>query len=209
MPDTIRKRKAPARFSESGDGFYPETVRDMYRYQYLEVCDSIVSGIQDRFNQKGYEFFMHLEKLFFEAAKGNPIPAAAVSALDGYLIDFDDLSSELCMLPELMKGNDITLVSIISTFQSLSSAAKSLYRETIKVLKLLLLLPATNAVSERCFSHLRLLKNYLRNSMTQRRLNHMMLIYTHRDVYRLDSRKILNIFIDENYRERSKRLAKC
>ena len=35
-------------------------------------------------------------------------------------------------------------------------------------------MPATNATSERNFSKSKLLKSYLRNSMSQRRLNHLM-----------------------------------
>ena len=37
-------------------------------------------------------------------------------------------------------------------------------------------MPATNAVSERSFSTMRRLKTYLRNTMSQSRLNHMMLL---------------------------------
>ena len=36
-------------------------------------------------------------------------------------------------------------------------------------------MPATNSTTERNFSKLKLLKTYLRNSMTQKRLNHLMI----------------------------------
>ena len=42
-------------------------------------------------------------------------------------------------------------------------------------------MPATNASSERSFSALRRLKSYLRNSMTQERLNHVMLLNVHKE----------------------------
>ena len=41
--------------------------------------------------------------------------------------------------------------------------------------------PATNASSERYFSALRRIKTYLRNTMRQERLNHLMLLYVHKD----------------------------
>ena len=48
-------------------------------------------------------------------------------------------------------------------------------------MKLLLVMPATNATSERSFSALRRVKTYLRTQMTQQRLNHLMVLNAHSD----------------------------
>ena len=58
----------------------------------------------------------------------------------------------------------------------------TLLSEVSIILKLLLVLPASNAQSERVFSQLRLIKNYLRNSMGQARLNHVMLMNIHKEI---------------------------
>ena len=50
--------------------------------------------------------------------------------------------------------------------------------EVSKLFKLLLVLPATNATSERSFSAL----PYLRSTMTQARLNHLMVLHYHQDI---------------------------
>lgn len=42
-------------------------------------------------------------------------------------------------------------------------------------------MPATNAVSERSFSCLRRMKTYLRATMTQNRLNNVMVLHVHKD----------------------------
>ena len=42
--------------------------------------------------------------------------------------------------------------------------------------RLILVMPATNAASERSFSAMRRLKTYLRSTMRQSRLNHIMLL---------------------------------
>ena len=42
-------------------------------------------------------------------------------------------------------------------------------------------MPATNASSERYFSALRRIKTYLRNTISQERLNHLMLLYIHKE----------------------------
>ncbi len=44
---------------------------------------------------------------------------------------------------------------------------------------------ATNAISERSFSAMRWLKTYLRSSMGQKRLNHLMLLHLNKE--KLDS----------------------
>ena len=46
---------------------------------------------------------------------------------------------------------------------------------------LALVLPSTNAVSERTFSAMRRLKTYLRTTMKQDRLNHLLLLHVHKD----------------------------
>ena len=42
-------------------------------------------------------------------------------------------------------------------------------------------MPATNATSERSFSALRRIKSYLRTTMSQQRLNNLMVLFIHRD----------------------------
>ena len=44
---------------------------------------------------------------------------------------------------------------------------------------LILVMPATNAVSERSLSSLRCLKSYLRSTMIQTRLNNLMVLHVH------------------------------
>ena len=57
-------------------------------------------------------------------------------------------------------------------------------------------MPATNATSERSFSTLRRIKNYLRNTMTQGRLNHIMMLNCHQEITdAIDIEKITNNFI--------------
>ena len=50
------------------------------------------------------------------------------------------------------------------------------------LVKLVLINPATNAISERSFSAMRRLKTYLRFTMGQKRLNAIMLLHVHKDM---------------------------
>ena len=62
--------------------------------------------------------------------------------------------------------------------------------------RLILVMPATNAASERSFSSMRRLKSYLWSTMGQARLNHIMLLNTYKEMLdRLDVNVIANEFV--------------
>ena len=58
---------------------------------------------------------------------------------------------------------------------------KSLMSEVIRLAKLVLVLAATNATSERSFSAMRRAKSYLQSTMLQVRLNNIMILHVHKD----------------------------
>ena len=63
----------------------------------------------------------------------------------------------------------------------LSPAMQSGMSEVVKLLTLILVMPATNAVSERSASTLQRVKTYLRTTMHQNCLNHLMVLHVHKD----------------------------
>ena len=105
----------------------------------------------------------------------------------------DDIDPEvlkaqlLCFGIEFRRVNEsnieqVTIFDIKNYFSTLSSAHRLLLSEVCKIMKLILIMPATNSTSERSFSALRRLKTYLRNSMTQQRLNNLMVLHVHKDL---------------------------
>ena len=56
-----------------------------------------------------------------------------------------------------------------------------LLSEVVKIAKLIRVMPATNAVSERSFSTLRNIKSYLRSTITEVRLNSAMILNIHKE----------------------------
>ena len=62
----------------------------------------------------------------------------------------------------------------------LSVSEKVAFSSVWKIMQLLLVMPATNATSERSFSALRRVKTYLRTTMTQQCLNHLMVLHVHK-----------------------------
>ena len=79
----------------------------------------------------------------------------------------------------------------------------------ILLTKLILVMPATNASSERSFSMLRCMKTYLHSTMKQERLNSIMTLHIHKELTdKLELPEIANDFISRevagnNYLENS------
>ena len=77
--------------------------------------------------------------------------------------------------------NELTIPFVITTLSELSTAQRVCFSQVFVLAKLLLVMPATNASSERSFSALRRVKTYLRSTMTQLRLNNLMVLHIHKD----------------------------
>ncbi len=83
----------------------------------------------------------------------------------------------------------------------MSPAKHMLMSETLKLVKLVLMMPATNATSERSFSYLRRIKTYLRSTMGQQRLNHLIVLTTHKEkTDSLDLETVAREFISKSER---------
>ena len=74
-----------------------------------------------------------------------------------------------------------------------------MYSMVMQVAKLIAIMPATNAVSERSFSALRCLKTWIRSTMNQSRLNWCLILHIHCDeADKLDLTAIANEFVSRN-----------
>ena len=95
-----------------------------------------------------------------------------------------------------MKETEPTLKNVIKKCQNMTPASLSLINNVVILVKLILVMPATNATSERSFSALRRLKSYLRSTMSQTRLNHLMLFHVHKkETHTIDLNISANNFI--------------
>ena len=107
-------------------------------------------------------------------------------------IDTDKFVLERRMLLNLFSGFNsqstevvphpmpMTVYEWANYFAAEQSTVRQLFSETIKVIQMLLAVPASAASAERSFSCLRRLKTWLRRTMTQKRLTHLALLHCHR-----------------------------
>ena len=71
--------------------------------------------------------------------------------------------------------------------------------EVMKLIKLILIMPSTDAVNERSTSALRRVKTYLHTTMHQDRFNYFVILHIHKDaVDKLPLDKCVNEFISLN-----------
>ena len=125
-----------------------------------------------------------------------------------FVIDFykDDFSEgQLKMQLEILSSNiphssSHNLSSVLQYLRSLNSSQQALMSEVCKLAALVIVMPATNATSERTFSCLRCIKSYLRSTMTQTRLNSAMILSVHKEYTdQLDLINIGNEFVRESH----------
>ena len=86
---------------------------------------------------------------------------------------------------------------LLKQLKAMSIAQRSLLCHVCTVISLILVMPATNAVSERSFSTLRRIKTYLRSTMSQIRLNsNIITLHIHKDLTdNLDLLEVGNEFV--------------
>ena len=178
-----RQRKQPRRYEDGmNEGEFPESVEDLYRHMYFEALDLVVCGIKGRFDQPGYEVYSNLEGMLVKAVRKDNHDEELQYIVDFYKGDFnrDQLSMQLGVLSSNVSSDSAQdLKSILKYLQKLSQPERSLLSEVCTLASLILVMPATNAVSERSFSSLQHLKSYLRSTMSQTRLNNLMVLHIH------------------------------
>ena len=202
-PVLPRKRKAPQRYEIGlGEGFHSKTAEEHYRLQYYEVLDVVITSIKTRFEQPGYLMYKNLEDLLVRAANNQSFDESLGCVTALYKNDFDRslLSAQLQNLgpafTQFSRAEPASLRDCFKFLRDLSPAQRSFFSEVCRLAQLILVMPSTNAVSERTFSAMRRLKTYLRSTMAQSRLNHLMILNIYQeDVDSLDIDTIANEFI--------------
>ena len=111
-------------------------------------------------------------------------------------LDAFSLQAQLKLLPEFVKGSNLSLSELINSFRALPASKQLTLAEAFKLIKLILVAPATNAISEQSFSALKRLKTKMTSTMHNNRLNHLIVLHVYQDeIDKVDIREIANEFI--------------
>jgi hypothetical protein len=123
-------------------------------------------------------------------------------------IDVGKLKAEAHMISDYIKSvintkqmkiKQITNISTICEIFNSCDIGKQMFKEFHTLIRLYLTIPVTTASAERAFSALNRLKNALRSSMSQQRLNHCLLAHIYKEkLDQIDPNEIMSIFISSN-----------
>lgn len=158
-----------------------------YRQVYYEAIDCTINCAKERFDQPGYKVYCYLEKLLYKACKAEPYEEELEFICEFYKDDFnkENLVAQLQILTVHFTASNtsqsLNILDLTRYFQSLTIGQRDLMNQVSRIMQLILVMPATNATSERSFSTLRRVKTYLRSTMKQERLNNVMILHIYRE----------------------------
>jgi len=116
-----------------------------------------------------------------------------------------DITREMLCIKDAFKDSLKTIYSIRNLLQCiLDNDVSSIYKDIFSACIIFLTLPVTVANAERSFSKLKMIKNYLRNSMQQIRLTNISILNIERNrTNELDINKIINDFAKNKARKKN------
>ena len=202
-----RKRKVPKRCEVgAAEPHFHNTPESFYQQIYFEALDLSIASITNHFDQPGFKFYSGMEQLLFKACKGEDCEAELTAVCDVYGEELSRQSLEpqlkvlrTLYLEKVENDEQPSFRVVKQLLQGLSQSQRSLLNMVYRVFELLLIMPATNSTSERSFSALRRIKTYLRSTMSQSCMNHLMLLHYHQSLTdSLDMKQVGNDFITAN-----------
>lgn len=176
-----------------------------YRRLFLEIIDNISTHIDTRF--KNFDNLKFIELTNF--SNHNTVVEGAFESLkQNYLdyFDFPALRSELSVIYNTSEG--INKSSVSDLWKSIKECGlDQAFPQILKLCELTLTIPATSASTERSFSALKRIKNFIRNSTGQERLSSLALLSIEKELVQEISRqqRFYDDVIDE-FAKRSRRI---
>ena len=197
---TTSPKKLPQKLDEGNAETYhfPSIPKDHHHQIYFQALDAATNCIEERFDQPDFQKYVLLQQMFLKAIKGQPCENEVREVCSIYSGDIEKyrLEAKLPLLRrtatalefELIK---FTIYDLIKLFQGLDYSRKIAMSEVIKVANILLVMPATNAINDRCFSAMKPVKTYLRSITTDSGMNHLMKHHVHKE--RVDNTSMIDV----------------
>ena len=202
-PELLRKRRRSVRFFiGNAEPEFPTEVKSHSRQTYFKAFDTVIGCLEKPFLQGDYvNHYQHLESLLFKSVKGARFQNELTAVCDFYKDDLNIpfLKTQLEILhTKISECCDLKVPEIAKEFCNLPKCQQELMQVKL-AMKLWLLAPAANAVSERSASAVRRICTYLRTRSSQERFNSFMVPLVHKDeVDKLHLIDIANEFCRES-----------
>ena len=161
-----RQRRPPKRLTGAADAYFADTVEVFYRTIFFEVVDTAVNQLGKRFDRShpGLSRYINLEQVL--------LSGIVDAAICQQYPEFDGMT--LAIQLQMFRSSYPAYASLSDAQQLLQimvPEVRLLFTQVEQLVRLLLLCPVSSCSAERSFSALRRLKNWLRSTMSQIRLN--------------------------------------
>ena len=194
-----RKKRRTSRYDGTAPSHHPGSLNEYLRAEYLMVLDTACAQLQERFNQEGVHEHGKMERLLLTAPDATTMKELIADSPWAGDLSPADLAPDLKVLFRTKKPQ--SLADAVKTVVGMEKAAQRMVPRAVRLLRLLLCLPASSATAERSFSALRRLKTWLRATMTQTRLNSVAVCHVHRKrVADVDTDRVAAAFVSLNSR---------
>ena len=190
------QRQPPKRYTGDAVPHVAITVSDYYRPLYFELVDTTVQQLENRFHSNASLLkYQALENVLLTEECGDVQGNLNLSVYEK--IDWADLQVQIELFRR--KRSVKSLRDAVGILKGMAPQLRGEYKKVEKLVRLLLVAPASSAEAERSFSALRRLKTWLRSTMTQLRLNSLAVRHVHQELLDLvDVDALINEFVSKN-----------
>jgi hypothetical protein len=156
---------------------------------YLPLIDCMLVELNDRFSRKTLSLLKSISTVYPESE--NFLNGDAVIDFCKHInVNANLVKNEFIVIQPLIQSKKITdVIGFLNELIPLSSA----FPQTINMIRGAITMPVSQVTCERSFSKLKIIKNYLRNTMTDQRLSNLTLLAIERDV-RVDYDRVIDRF---------------
>ncbi|CAF4585254.1 unnamed protein product, partial [Rotaria magnacalcarata] len=198
QPVLPRPRRPPQRYDININSVNYTSCTNYYRKIYVETLESIINL---------------LLYVIYKPPDGSNDHIGVIIEFCRHDINVEKLKVESFMISDFfkaaintnqMKIKQITKISTVCEILNTRKIGKEMFQEFDKLIRLYLTIPVTTATAERAFSTLNRVKNALRTSVTQSRLNHCLLAHIYKEkLDKIDPNQIMSKFILSNEKRKT------
>ena len=190
-PTLPRKRRAPnyrtleqyfviQGLPSNAEAYHPSSAKEYFRAIYLDVLDSIVVVIKERFEQQSFKAYMMMESFLMKSIDGSCVEKEIDFLKENY--GDDDIKIDLLRTEKEVWRVIFTdlkptcFKDILTEVKLLSKSQKMMIPNCLTICKLIIVNLATSCTAERLFSTAGRLKTWLRATMKSKRFNSLAIL---------------------------------
>ena len=168
-----RNRKMPKRLDEGSQGHSHISAVSYYGAEFYKVIDSVSQYLNEYFTSSDITEYRDLSDVLLSGSYNADI-----------IKKYPEVSNSLRQKLEFFHSQFSQASSVedyIKIFVNIVPEVRRLFAQVERLPRLLLISPASSCEAERSFNTLRRMKTWLCSTMTQKRLNHLMVCNIHKE----------------------------